>query len=85
MKFLIKESSITGSMNTRILQLIKEELIKHIDGLQFEGAMHTGNFATCESKEFDESQYRLMSPERFKSYVNETLNFRYENFTIYFI
>jgi hypothetical protein len=81
-KFIIKESSITGNMNSRILQLIKDELSKHIDGLEFIGAMQTGNYAFCESKSFNEEQYRLMSPDNFKKWVNETLNFRYENFTI---
>jgi hypothetical protein len=81
-KFIIKESSIQGNMNTRLLQLIKEELSRHIDGLEFIGAMQTGNYAFCESKQFTDEQYRLMSPDNFKKYVNETLNFRYENFTI---
>jgi hypothetical protein len=81
-KFIIKESSITGNMNSRILQLIKDELSKHIDGLEFIGAMQTGNHAFCESKSFTEEQYRLMSPDNLKKWINETLNFRYENFTI---
>ena len=81
-KFIIKESSIQGNMNTRILQLIKEELSKHVSGIEFIGAMQTGNYAFCESKSFNEEQYTLMSPDNFKKYVNETLNFRYENFTI---
>lgn len=81
-KFIIKESSIQGNMNIRTLQLIKEELSKYISGLEFTSAIQTGNHAFCESKQFTEEQHRLLSPDNFKKYVNETLNFRYENFTI---
>lgn len=84
MKLLIKENSVKGEKNTRIFNIISEELSKCISGLAFDIALQSGNVAVCESNEFDESKF-LMQPDKFKKYVNETLNFRYENFTILFI
>ena len=84
MKLLIKETSIKGDKDTRTFNILTEELTKCIDGLAFDIALQSGNIAVCESNEFNESNF-LMQPDKFKKYVNETLNFRYENFTILFI
>ena len=82
MKFIIKESSIKEESNSRYLKLIQDELSKFVAGLQFELSLRNGNYSVCESTEFNESNYTLMSPDKLKNYINETLNFRYENFTI---
>jgi hypothetical protein len=84
MKLIIKETSINGDKNARIFSLLSEELSKFIDGISFDIALQQGNTAICESNEFTETNFK-MNPEAFRKYVNETLNFRYENFTILFV
>lgn len=81
-KFIIKESSIKDGINQRYLSLIQEELAKYVAGVRFEIAFKQGNFAISESSDFDLNDYTIMSPERLLTYIKETLNFRYENFTI---
>jgi hypothetical protein len=85
MKLLIKESSIkSGEKNSRIFTLLSDELNKYVDGLAFDIALQQGNTAICESNEFDDTKLKI-NPDAFKKYVKETLNFRYENFTILFV
>jgi hypothetical protein len=84
MKLLIKESSIKGEKNTRIFNLINDELTKFIDGIGFDVALQHGNTAIAESNEFDITRLKI-NPDAFKKWVNETLNFRYENFTVLFL
>lgn len=83
-KFIIKESSIRDESNTRYLKLIQDELKKHIPLIQFELPMKTGNFSICESTEYTDNDFdpNFSSPNRLKEFINNTLNFRYENFTI---
>jgi len=83
MKLIIKETSIKGEKNARIFGLLQEEICKYVDGLKFEMAFQNGNVASAESTDYNDSSYK-MAPDNFKKYVNETLNFRYENFTIIF-
>lgn len=84
MKLLIKESSIKGEKNTRIFNIINEDLSKYVDGLGFDVALQHGNVAVAESNEFDDTKLKI-NPDAFKKWVNETLNFRYENFTVLFV
>ena len=83
-KFIIKESSIRDESNTRYLKLIQDELKKHIPSIQFEIPLKSGNFAICESTEYNDNDFDVnySSPNRLKDFINNTLNFRYENFTI---
>jgi hypothetical protein len=83
-KFIIKESSIRDESNTRYLKLIQEELKKHIPTIQFELPMKTGNFAICESTEYTDNDIdpNFSSPNKLKEFINNTLNYRFENFTI---
>jgi len=81
-KFIIKESSIKEESNVRYLKLIQEELKKHIPSIQFEIPLKTGNYAICESSEYTENDFDIYSnPTKLKEFINNTLNFRYENFT----
>lgn len=84
MKLLIKESSIKGDKNVRIFNLINDDLSKFVDGLGFDIALQHGNVAVSESNEFDATKLKI-NPDAFKKWVNETLNFRYENFTVLFL
>jgi hypothetical protein len=80
-KFIIKESSIKEESNVRYLKLIQEELKKHIPSIQFEIPLKTGNYAICESSEYTENDFDIYSnPTKLKEFINNTLNFRYENF-----
>ena len=84
-KFIIKESSIKDGGNQRYLKLIQEDLCKYVSGLKFEMNFQQGNHAISESSEFDSNAHMIMSPDRLKLYIAETLNYRYENFTVQFI
>jgi hypothetical protein len=83
-KFIIKESSIREESNTRYLKLIQDEIKKHIPSVQFELPMKNGNYSICESSEYTENDFDInySSPNRLKDFINNTLNFRFENFTI---
>jgi len=84
-KFIIKESSIKSGINQRSLQMIQDELSKYVDDLKFEISFPSGNYCIWESLEFTPDKHKLMSPEKLKVFIAETLNFRYENFTVTFI
>jgi hypothetical protein len=83
-KFIIKESSIRDESNSRYLKLIQDELKKHIPSIVFEIPLKTGNFAICESNEYTDNDFDVnySSPNKLKDFINNTLNFRFENFTI---
>jgi hypothetical protein len=85
-KFIIKESSIEDKVNDRILGFIKAELVKFIPNLKFGGAPQQGNFAYCESSEFKDEDFGFnMDSDGLKRFVDNTLNFRYENFTVVYL
>jgi hypothetical protein len=84
-KFTIKESSITSDVNQKSLDLIKGELSKHLNGINFTMTVRQGNYAYWESNDFTAENYNLGSSEEgLKSFLNNILNFRYENFKIHF-
>lgn len=81
-KFIIKESSIRDESNVRYLKLIQDELKKHIPSIRFELPLKTGNYSICESSEYTENDFDIYSnPTKLKEFIDNTLNFRYENFT----
>jgi len=84
-KFIIRESSIKEGINQRYLKLIQDDLCKYVGGLKFEMCFQQGNYAISESSEFDSAAHIVMSPDKLKLYIAETLNYRYENFTVQFI
>ena len=85
-KFIIRETSIKeDGPNHRYMKLIQDDLAKYVGGVKFEMYFQQGNYATCESSEFESNAHIVMSPEKLKLYIAETLNFRYENFTVQFI
>ena len=85
-KFIIRESSIKEEgPNQRYMKLIQDDLTKYVGGLKFEMYFQHGNHAMCESSEFESNAHIIMSPEKLKLYIAETLNYRYENFTVQFI
>ena len=86
-KFIIKESSIKGEeCNTRSFSLIQEDLMKFIPSLKFEMAFKQGNFALCESTEFNDASFgNNQDADKLKVFLDNTLNFRYENFHITYL
>ena len=85
-KFIIRESSIKQEgPNHRYMKLIQDDLEKYVGGLKFEMYFQQGNYVVCESGEFDSNAHIVMSPEKLRLYISETLNYRYENFTVQFI
>ena len=85
-KFIIKQSSIKEEgINQRYLKLIQDDLQKYVHGVQFEMAFQQGNFAVCESTEFDPAAHVIMSPDKLKLYIAETLNYRFENFVVQYL
>ena len=81
--FVIKESSIKEDANPRILALIKTDLLKYIKDVNFNLTVRQGNYAYWESNEFTAENFNLgMDSDRLQVFLDNTLNFRYENFRI---
>ena len=85
-KFLIKESSIKEEINERTLNLINGELSKFIDGLKFNISIRQGNYAFWESNDFSDENFKHgVDYDKLKVFLDNTLNFRYENFNITYL
>jgi len=81
--FVIKESSIKEDANPRILALIKTDLLKYIKDVNFNLTVRQGNYAYWESNEFTADNFNLgMDSDRLQVFLDNTLNFRYENFKV---
>lgn len=85
-KFIIKESSITGDANQRVLGLISTELKKYVNELTFNMTVRQGNYAYWESQDFTVDNYNQgYDADKLSVFVSNTLNFRYENFVVSFL
>ena len=81
--FVIKESSIQQDANPRILDLIKNDLLKYIKEVNFSLSLRQGNYAYWESNEFSVDNFNLgMDGDKLQVFLDNTLNFRYENFKV---
>ena len=85
-KFIIKESSITGDANPKTLGLISTELKKYVKDVTFNMTIRSGNYAYWESQDFTSENFNLgYDAELLKTYLSNTLNFRYENFVVNYV
>ena len=81
--FVIKESSIKDEANLRTLSLIKTDLLKFLKDVNFNLAMRQGNYAYWESNNFTMEDFNLgMDGDKLQVFLDNTLNFRYENFKV---
>lgn len=80
-KFIVKESSIKEDANQRTLTLISTELLKFINEIKFNMTIRQGNYAYWESNDFNDENFNIgMDAEKLQVFLDNTLNFRYENF-----
>lgn len=86
MKFIIKESSITSDANNRTLGLIKDELKKYVTDITFNMIVREGNYAYWESQDFSTENFNQnCDADKLNVFIDNTLNFRYENFLVTFL
>jgi hypothetical protein len=84
-KITIKESSIRENVNSRYFEMIKTELSKFVN-TKFTEMYKYGNYATADSFNIDATNFTLgNTPDTLEYYINNTLNYRYENFSITYV